>query len=343
MEHLSFPFEVKAVEANGRFTGYASVFGNEDRQRDVVLPGAFKDTLAQHKGRVPILLAHRTDQPIGFGIEAQEDSRGLRVVGEFTLDSDNGRNAYATAKHAAKLQQEIGLSIGYAIRPGGFDYKGEVRYLKAVDLFEYSLALVPANPEARITGVKSGYDDLLEMVQDLAERLRLGQLSKEEVEALLKAGGVQRRTGKVVMGAVIEAMNSPRSDSPSTKALLRQSLREAEKREAAIQSYIWGHYRRSHEEAAEETIRKGKVHYGDSKDYTLAVCLERNRTVDPLVDEILKAIKSDEPDDLDECLYRLGWDKNSISELKALVETGELPSSSGVPRIGFSWPGFGSI
>ena len=337
MEHLHFPFQVKAVETDGRFTGYASVFGNQDRQGDVVLPGAFKDTLAQHRGRVPILLAHRTDQPIGFGIDAQEDSHGLKVVGEFTLDSDSGRNAYATAKHAAKLNHEIGLSIGYAIPPGGSEFRDDVRYLKAVDLYEYSIALVPANAEARITGVKSDAD-IVEVLQQVFQQLR--QRPEDEIEDIMKRALVPRRSRKAVLVGLYQPQGS---NVPSTKASLRQSLREAEKRESAIRSYVWGRYRKSHEEAAEETIQNGKAQYGDSKDYLLAVGLERNRTLEPLVDEILKAVKSDEPDDLDECLYRLGWDKNSIGELKALVKTGELPSSSGGPRIGFSWPGLGSV
>ena len=46
-------------------------------------------------------MSHNTGRVVGFSTAAEEDSKGLRVEGEFTFASDEGRNAYATVKHAA--------------------------------------------------------------------------------------------------------------------------------------------------------------------------------------------------------------------------------------------------
>ena len=151
-----FEFEVKVLDEPGRVEGYASTFSNVDRQGDVMLPGSFTATLRENKGRVPMLYGHLMSKVVGFGIEATEDDKGLKVVGEFTLDSDDGRNAYAIAKHAAKLNNKLGLSIGYGVRKDGaeWDEAAGVRRLKAVNLYEWSIAPVPANPRASIGRVK---------------------------------------------------------------------------------------------------------------------------------------------------------------------------------------------
>jgi len=122
-----------------------------------VLPGAFAETLRKTAGKVPILMAHNSAEIVGFGVEAAEDERGLRVRGQFTPDSDAGRNAAAIARHAHKIGHKLGLSMGYRVRKDGADWDEQtgVRKLKAVDLYEYSIAAVPANPRARMTRVKT--------------------------------------------------------------------------------------------------------------------------------------------------------------------------------------------
>ena len=162
MEYSVFyPLEVKAAGsengAEGQFTGYASVFGPPaDLQRDIIAPGSFTKTLKKSGGKVPILMGHIMARIVGFGIDATEDEHGLKVTGEFTLGSDEGRNAYETAKHAARLGHKLGLSIGYMTGKNGvsFDEATGVTTLKEIELLEYSIAAVPACPRARVTGVK---------------------------------------------------------------------------------------------------------------------------------------------------------------------------------------------
>ena len=46
------PVDLKRVDADGTFCGYASLFGKEDMGRDVVMPGAFAESLSSEERRV---------------------------------------------------------------------------------------------------------------------------------------------------------------------------------------------------------------------------------------------------------------------------------------------------
>ena len=51
MKYKDCHFEVKAVQEDGFFSGYASVFGNEDSYGDIVIKGAFAETIADWQAR----------------------------------------------------------------------------------------------------------------------------------------------------------------------------------------------------------------------------------------------------------------------------------------------------
>jgi len=186
-----FDFAMKADgdgdAGDGKFEGYASTFGNRDLQGDIVEKGAFAETLRVNGGRVPILMGHVMQRIVGFGTHAEEDPKGLRVEGEFTLDSDEGRNAYAIARHASKVGHKLGLSIGYRPRKDGveWDEATGVRRLKSLDLYEYSLAAIPANPRARISRVKSVGEW---MPRDIEEILREAGVPKEAARGIVAKG-----------------------------------------------------------------------------------------------------------------------------------------------------------
>lgn len=188
MEYTAFDCAYKQVDETGTFEAHVSTFGNRDRQNDIVMPGAFTRTLKETKGRVPFLMGHNMGRIIGFGTHAEEDSKGLLVRGEFTLESDEGRNAYATARHAAKVGHKLGLSIGYGIADGGaaYDERRGVRKLTDIDLFEYSIAAVPANDRARGMTVKSESDRWTE--REFEEHLREVGFSKDAARVITNRG-----------------------------------------------------------------------------------------------------------------------------------------------------------
>jgi len=149
--YKSVGFELEDLKARGddgwSFSGYASTFGTVDHGGDVMLRGAFADTLAH---RVPRLLwQHDVHEPIGKVLGLKEDDRGLH--GDFKLSrTTRGHDAYQLLKDGAIDS----MSIGYIPEDQEFDDDG-IRKLKSVELFEISLVSMPMNEEARITAVKA--------------------------------------------------------------------------------------------------------------------------------------------------------------------------------------------
>lgn len=185
IENLSFVHvEVKRLEEQGTFEGYAAVTGNRDAQGDIIVSGAFKDTIRETKGKWPILFNHSWMRPIGYNLEAEEDDRGLKIVGEFTLESSDGRDAYASTKHALKRGIKPGLSIGYSIRKNGaeVDQADYTRKLLAINVHEYSWAIFPANDKARMRDVKSWTE------RDFESYLRDAGYSREAAKLVVSRG-----------------------------------------------------------------------------------------------------------------------------------------------------------
>lgn len=153
MERLDLEFKFAPSDA-GVIDGLASPFGGApDRVRDIVAPGAFARSLAEHKARgtMPaMLLSHDPAAVAGTWETMEEAPEGLKVSGRLALGTTTGDEAYAFAKTKAVTGLSIGFRTVKATRlPGG------VRRLDEVDLLEVSLVAVPAAPSARITSVKS--------------------------------------------------------------------------------------------------------------------------------------------------------------------------------------------
>ena len=135
--------DLKAVDADGTFSGYASLFNVEDMGRDIVLPGAFRDSLAARGPTgIKMLFQHRPDEPIGVWEQLKEDARGLYAKGRLMLDVARARETLSLMRAGAL----DGLSIGFRAVVGHRDNKSGVRRLGKVDLWEISIAHLPAAP-----------------------------------------------------------------------------------------------------------------------------------------------------------------------------------------------------
>ena len=74
----SVALTVRAVERDGTFEGYASLFNRQDMGHDIIAPGAFSDSLAQRGVRgVKMLFQHDPNQPIGVWHTLREDPRAM--------------------------------------------------------------------------------------------------------------------------------------------------------------------------------------------------------------------------------------------------------------------------
>jgi HK97 family phage prohead protease len=151
-EHLALEVKFSEPSELGEFSGIASVFGEVDLMGDMVAPGAFRGSLAEHKsrGRMPLLLwMHDISAPIGRWLDVRETAEGLAVKGRLILDTIRGREAYALLKERAL----DGLSIGFRTLKSARTKTG--RILQEVQLEEISLVALPALASARVTSVKS--------------------------------------------------------------------------------------------------------------------------------------------------------------------------------------------
>jgi HK97 family phage prohead protease len=168
MTHLSSFIDIKGIEDQGLFWGYASVFDVIDRQKDMVAPGAFQQTLKQWQssGRKPKMLwQHDVTNPIGIWHEIQENDHGLYVKGQLLLELTQSREAYTLLKEGGIE----GLSIGYRPVKTIPMTHGKGRILQEVELHEISLVTFAANPAARVMAVKNWTAE----DQDLMNRLDL--------------------------------------------------------------------------------------------------------------------------------------------------------------------------
>jgi HK97 family phage prohead protease len=177
---LSFPFQLKAAPTpEGIFEGYCAVFGNLDRVGDVILPGAFSNSLKTIGTSLPILWQHDITEVIGVCLDLTEDTNGLFVRGQLAIATEDGKDAY----ELPKLGAIKGMSIGYSIPSGGATWDNEIRKIREIQLYEVSLVTFPANESATVTSVKG---DLTE--RDLEKALRDAGLSRTEAKAVIADG-----------------------------------------------------------------------------------------------------------------------------------------------------------
>jgi HK97 family phage prohead protease len=140
-----------AIGADGTVEGYASLFGEVDQARDMVMRGAFAETL-RLRGirRIPMLFQHDPSEPVGIWLELREDHRGLYARGQLIPEVARARELHGLLK----AQAIDGLSIGFRTVKGRIDPKTRIRRLHAVELWEISIVTFPLLAGARVHAVK---------------------------------------------------------------------------------------------------------------------------------------------------------------------------------------------
>ena len=145
MNRKSFNLDIKAVQEDGFFSGYGAVFGNLDWYNDIILPGAFKNTLAKwtEKGKFPpVLWNHSSNEPIGVYTKLVEDERGLYVEGKLLVDDvPKAKSTHALLKAGAI----DGLSIGYRTVKSSYNENTDIRELIELEAVPVHLADLQAS------------------------------------------------------------------------------------------------------------------------------------------------------------------------------------------------------
>lgn len=146
------------IDVDGRFAGYASAFGLVDESGDVVMPGAFAQSLAR-RGRAGIrmLFQHDPKEPVGVWEAIREDAFGLWVEGRLVP----GVPRADALRRLIERRAIDGLSIGFrtvrATRDGQrADGKSAHRKLWQIDLWEISIVTFPMLDRARISAGGAG-------------------------------------------------------------------------------------------------------------------------------------------------------------------------------------------
>lgn len=138
------------ISENGLVTGYASVFGEADRNGDIVMPGAFQKTLRERQLKdVKFLYQHDVSDPIGVWMDIYEDDRGLRVIGKLLSGVERARECFALIQAGAL----DGLSIGFRTQKARSLARGKMRELVTLDLWEISLVTFPMLAGARLVAL----------------------------------------------------------------------------------------------------------------------------------------------------------------------------------------------
>jgi HK97 family phage prohead protease len=182
----------------GHFAGYASVFGVLDTAGDIVIKGAFEESVRKSVPR--LFLHHRRDAVPGRILKAVEDSVGLMVEGQLNLETTLGRETRASLR-AGDLD---GLSIGARVED--FDTKGDARLLTRLSLAEVSIVALPANAAARVMTTKSARPATV-----------------REFESVIKSMGFSNREAKTLAAtfSALPGVVAERDSSPELAAISR--------------------------------------------------------------------------------------------------------------------------
>ena len=162
---------ISSLSPDGSFEGYASLFGTVDMGQDVVMPGAFAESLLKRgPSGIKMLWQHQASQPIGSWQSVAEDGRGLKVKGRLNLNVSRAREILALMRDGAL----DGLSIGFKTEKSVRDKMTNVRRLTKLDLWEISVVTFPMLPEARISAVKRAPSPASNrhIIGDLAAKIR---------------------------------------------------------------------------------------------------------------------------------------------------------------------------
>lgn len=153
LEYIDVSFEVKQIDDGDdeffRFEGLASTFGNIDLVNDIVVRGAFVDSLAT---KTPVILwQHQSGTPLGMPEDIRETEEGLFLKAKLPK-SDTFVSGRVIPQ--IKVGSIRTMSIGFRVVERDFNEEG-IRLLRKVDLLEVSLVTFAANPLAALTGFKA--------------------------------------------------------------------------------------------------------------------------------------------------------------------------------------------
>mgnify|MGYP001563454341 CR=1 FL=1 len=183
VKRLYAPLEIKSMTDDGHFEGLCSTYGNVDLGGDIIDPGAFTKTIAEHGARLPLLAEHR--EAIGMA-DLEDRTEGLYSKNSLNLAKSVARDAYADLKFYSERGIKMGMSIGYQVLNSVRDKANEmIRRVTEVRLWENSITLFPMNQLARVTAVKSAEDDISRLLLEIKEGRMFSDANMRQMRDML--------------------------------------------------------------------------------------------------------------------------------------------------------------
>lgn len=259
MEHKFIPFsELKAKQDGpGGWEGFLSRAGEVDDGGDLILQGAYADTIPDFLNRGFNAESHdwTFSKMIGFPVSAKEDDEGLYVVSQYhsTPDAQLVRTKVQERIAAGK---GVYMSIGYEVMPQDierinpdeyakfipeYSRKGLadqnllkalqfpfIRVIRKVNLFEGSIVSVPMLRSAEVTAVKSLLDGLGTGNVEYSEHARLLVTAIGEFMGRTEARAEMRtKEGRVFSSANMSDLESMASQLEDMATRMRAMMEAA--------------------------------------------------------------------------------------------------------------------
>ena len=226
----SCPVKVKAAgEAEGleegQFEAIVSVFGNRDSYGDIVMPGAFKESLAEWEASgnpIPVYYSHRMDDPdfnIGHVLEAKEIDEGLWVKAQ--IDMEPGAGKSAQVYRLLKGRRLTQFSFAYDVLEGGWakrqkeDGSDEEYYeLRKLKVYEVGPTPIGANQETELLAVKAAAQHAERFVADV----KAGRVLSAKNENTLREALASLEGSAASIKSVLSALEPADEDDSKAKA-----------------------------------------------------------------------------------------------------------------------------
>lgn len=154
-------FDTGTDDTTGRFEAIVSAFDVLDSQGDVIVRGAFAESIARFAAGhgLPVVWSHDywdPDSIIGEVVEIEETDTGLKVAGVLDI-ADNPRAA--SIYRQMRLGRLKEFSIGGVVPDDSWEVvgKGETATvrIKRLDLWEVGPCFKGANPDTELLSVKA--------------------------------------------------------------------------------------------------------------------------------------------------------------------------------------------
>lgn len=154
--------------------GYASIFGNIDSDRDMVMPGAFTKTLSENASRAKHLWQHDVRYPLARP-KLETDNIGLKFQSIFS-DTSWGRDAIQLYQDGVIDEHSIGYQTVKQQKKDGYNALTELK------LWEISSVTWGANSLAIGGPAKSAKkEDIISRMDAIYKALRHGKYENEEI------------------------------------------------------------------------------------------------------------------------------------------------------------------